>query len=215
MGFLLALIINHASAHFVIPSAAFFIYYIPHVFEFGVVIYLFKFGYVKKDFKCIPVTVGATVVIYTVVHFINLALIRYCEANEIVDYAGNVLTFNYMFSMTPDNPVLALFWKVIPVRTGICIWPSSCWWRIWWRRICPRSLGRRRRPRRRSVLDCNREVCRAGIQKSRRDFPCGFWLSESGVTEGDTAFPYGKITGQSLPRSRSRSRSQPASGSRC
>ncbi len=114
LGSLLALIINHASAHFVIPSAAFFIYYIPHVFEFGVVIYLFKFGYIKKDYKCIPVTVGATVAIYTVVHLINVALTRYAEANELVDWAGDLLTFNYMFSMTPDNPVLALFWKVIP-----------------------------------------------------------------------------------------------------
>ncbi len=114
LGSLLALIINHASAHFIIPSAAFFIYYIPHVFEFGVVIYLFKFGYVKKDYKCIPVTVLATVVIYTLVHLINVALTGYVEANQIVDYAGELLTFNYMFSMTPDNPVLALFWKVIP-----------------------------------------------------------------------------------------------------
>ncbi len=114
LGSLLALIINHASGHFIIPSAAFFIYYIPHVFEFGVVIYLFKFGYIKKDYKCIPVTVGATVVIYTIVHFINLALTHYVETHQIVDYAGNLLTFNYMFSMTPDNPVLALFWKIIP-----------------------------------------------------------------------------------------------------
>lgn len=114
LGSLLALVINHASAHFVIPSAAFFIYYIPHVFEFGVVIYLFKFGYIKKDYKCIPVTVGATVVIYTIVHLINVALTHYVAANGIVDYAGNPLTFNYMFSMTPNNPVLALFWKVIP-----------------------------------------------------------------------------------------------------
>lgn len=114
LGSLLALIINHASAHFVIPSPAFFIYYIPHVLEFGVVIYLFKFGYVKKDYKCIPVTVGATVGIYTVVHLINLALTQYVEAHQIVDASGNLLQFNYMFSMTPDNPVLALFWKLIP-----------------------------------------------------------------------------------------------------
>lgn len=114
LGSLLALIINHASGHYVIPSAAFFIYYIPHVFEFGVVIYLFKFGYVKKDYRCIPVTVLATVVIYTAVHFINVALTRYAEAEQLVDYAGNPLRFNYMFSMTPDNPVLALFWRVIP-----------------------------------------------------------------------------------------------------
>ncbi|MBQ1982515.1 MAG: YwaF family protein, partial [Clostridia bacterium] len=85
LGSLLALIINHASGHFIIPSAAFFIYYIPHVFEFGVVIYLFKFGYVKKDYKCIPVTVGLTMVIYTVVHLIYLALNHYCAVHNIVD----------------------------------------------------------------------------------------------------------------------------------
>ena len=116
LGSLLALIINHTSAHFTIPSAAFFIYYIPHVFEFGVVIYLFKFGYIKKDYKCIPVTVGATVAIYTLVHLINVGLTHYIEANQIVDYAGNPLYINYMFSMIPDNPVLALFWKIIPCQ---------------------------------------------------------------------------------------------------
>ena len=114
LGSLLALIINHASGHFIIPSAAFFIYYIPHVFEFGVVIYLFKFGYVKKDYKCIPVTVGLTMVIYTVVHLINLALNHYCAVNNIVDWAGEVLTFNYMFSMEPTTSIFFLFWNIIP-----------------------------------------------------------------------------------------------------
>lgn len=114
LGSILALVLNTASAHFVIPSPAFFIYYIPHVFEFAVTIYLFKFGYIKKDWHCIPVTVGLTMAIYTVVHFINVALNAYCAANQVVDYAGNVLTFNYMFSMEPNNPVLSLFWSIIP-----------------------------------------------------------------------------------------------------
>ena len=114
LGSLLALIINHASGHFIIPSAAFFIYYIPHVFEFAAVIYLFSFGYIKKDYKCIPVTVGLTVAIYTVVHFINLALNHYCAVNNIVDWAGEVLTFNYMFSMEPTTSIFFLFWNIIP-----------------------------------------------------------------------------------------------------
>ena len=114
LGSILALVVNQAQAHYVIPSAAFFIYYIPHVFEFAVTIYLFKFGYIKKDFRCIPVTVGLTVAIYTVVHLINVGLNAYAAANNIVDYAGHVLTFNYMFSVTPTNPMFDLFWSIIP-----------------------------------------------------------------------------------------------------
>ena len=114
LGSILALVVNQAQAHYEIPSATFFIYYIPHVFEFAVTIYLFKFGYIKKDFRCIPVTVGLTVAIYTVVHLINMGLNAYAVANHVVDYAGNVLTFNYMFSVTPTNPLFDLFWSIIP-----------------------------------------------------------------------------------------------------
>ena len=114
LGSILALIFSGAQAGYEIPSAAFFIYYIPHVFEFAAVIYLFSFGYIKKDYKCIPVTVGLTVAIYTVVHFINLALNHYCAVNNVVDWAGEVLTFNYMFSMEPTTSIFFLFWNIIP-----------------------------------------------------------------------------------------------------
>ncbi|MBE6558935.1 MAG: hypothetical protein E7661_08040 [Ruminococcaceae bacterium] len=114
LGAILALVMNQAQAEYVIPSATFFFYFVPHTLEFAVTVYLFKFGYIKKDYKCIPSTVGITVGIYTVVHIINLALNHYCAANQIVDYAGNVLTFNYMFSMTPTTPIFELFWKIIP-----------------------------------------------------------------------------------------------------
>ena len=114
LGSILALVFNDAQAGYEIPSAAFFIYYVPHVFEFAVVIYLFAFGYIKKDYKCIPVTVGLTVAIYTVVHLINVALNHYCAANNIVDWAGEVLTFNYMFSMMPTTSIFDLFWNIIP-----------------------------------------------------------------------------------------------------
>ena len=114
LGAILALVMNQAQANYVIPSATFFFYFIPHTLEFAVTIYLFKFGYIKKDYKCIPMTVGLTVVIYTLVHLVNVALNHYCEVNQIVDYAGNVLTFNYMFSMVPTTPIFELFWKIIP-----------------------------------------------------------------------------------------------------
>lgn len=114
LGSILALIFTDAQAGYEIPSEAFFIYYIPHVFEFAVTVYLFVFGYIKKDYKCIPVTVGLTVAIYTVVHLINLALNHYCAVNNIVDWAGEVLTFNYMFSMEPTTSIFFLFWNIIP-----------------------------------------------------------------------------------------------------
>lgn len=114
LGSLLALIFTDAQANYEIPSPAFFIYYIPHVFEFAVTVYLFRFGYIKKDYKCIPVTVGTTVAIYTVVHFINVGLNHYCAAHNVVDYAGNVLTFNYMFSIEPTTSIFQLFWNIIP-----------------------------------------------------------------------------------------------------
>lgn len=114
LGSILALVFTDAQAGYEILSPAFFIYYVPHVFELAVTIYLFAFGYVKKDYKCIPMTVGLTVGIYTVVHFINLALNHYCAVNNVVDSAGNVLTFNYMFSMEPTTSISFLFWNIIP-----------------------------------------------------------------------------------------------------
>ena len=114
LGSILALVFTDAQADYTIPSATFFIYYVPHVFEFAVVIYLFVFKYIRMDYRCIPVTVGLTVGIYTIVHLINLALNAYCAAHGIVDYAGNLLTFNYMFSITPTTSIFLLFWSIIP-----------------------------------------------------------------------------------------------------
>ena len=110
LGSLLALIFPTAvQAEYEILSDAFFIFYIPHIFEFAVTVYLFLFGYIKKDFKTIPTTLGITVGIYTLVHFINVGLTHYSEQ------AGLELSFNYMFSMeSPGNPVLDIFWKIIP-----------------------------------------------------------------------------------------------------
>lgn len=115
LGALLALVMNQAQAEYEIPSATFFFYYIPHVLEFAVTVYLFKFGYVKKDYRCIPTTVGLTMGIYTLVHLINLALNAYLASAGKTDSAGEVLTVNYMFSMDPNGvPLLTLFRQLIP-----------------------------------------------------------------------------------------------------
>jgi len=116
LGALFALIVNSAMAETEIFSWQFFFYYFPHVLEFGIPILLFAFGLIEKDVKCIFTTVGITMVIYTIIHFINLGLNNYFIENNILDYAGNVLQVNYMFSIKPENPLLDLFYKVIPYK---------------------------------------------------------------------------------------------------
>lgn len=115
LGAALALIVNTGQADFVIPSWAFFLYYIPHTLEIAVPVLLFTTGLIRFDFRTTPMTVVITMGIYTVVHFANLALNRYAQANGILNYFGEIARLNYMFSLSPDgNPLLEFFWRVIP-----------------------------------------------------------------------------------------------------
>lgn len=109
-------VIFHNGPDFKIPSAVFFFYFIPHIFEFAVTVYMFKFRYVKAEAKYIPSTIGITFGIYTVVHIINLAINRYFAINNITDPSGAIKHVNYMFSVAPPhgNPLLEMFFKVIP-----------------------------------------------------------------------------------------------------
>ena len=114
LGALLALVINTAQANFEIFSWTFVFYYFPHTLELGIPILMFLLKLAKKDVKCIISTVTITLVAYTIIHFINVALNAYCIENNIIDYAGNIIQVNYMYSITPANPVLQLFYNVIP-----------------------------------------------------------------------------------------------------
>ena len=44
----------------------------------------------------------------------NLALNSYFTVNDIRNAAGDAVFANYMFSLKPNNPLLALFMKWIP-----------------------------------------------------------------------------------------------------
>ena len=114
LGALIALVLNNAVAEAEIRSWTFVFYYFPHVLEFGIPVLMFLLKLVKKDVKCIATTLGITMVAYTGIHFINLWINAYTAANNIVDLAGNVIKVNYMYSIYPDNPVLTLFYQVIP-----------------------------------------------------------------------------------------------------
>ena len=113
-GALLALIINTAQANYEIFSWTFVIYYFPHTLEAGIPILMFELKLVKKDVKCILTTVLITLGVFTVIHFINLGINAYCIDNNILDYAGNVIQVNYMYSIYPENPVLQLFYNIVP-----------------------------------------------------------------------------------------------------
>ena len=114
LGALVALVINSAQAEYEIFSFTFFFYFFPHVLEFGIPILLFKFGYVEKKLKYIWTTVGITLVAFVIIHLINLAINSYCLKNGVLNPSGEIIQVNYMFSITPDNPVLALFYAWIP-----------------------------------------------------------------------------------------------------
>lgn len=115
LGAALALIVNTGQAGFLIPSWAFFLYYIPHTLEIAVPVLLFTTGQIRFDFRTTPITVALTMGMYTAVHFANLALNGYVQANGILNYFGEIARLNYMFSLSPDgNPLLELFWQVIP-----------------------------------------------------------------------------------------------------
>ena len=114
LGALIALFLNNSVAEAEILSWTFVFYYFPHVLEFGIPILMFLLKLVKKDVKCIGTTLGITLASYTVIHFINLWINSYTAANNILDWAGNVIKVNYMYSMFPDNPVLALFYHILP-----------------------------------------------------------------------------------------------------
>lgn len=114
LGAVLAVVMNHAQANFEIVSWTFVFYFVPHVLEFAIPVLLFKLGLVEKDPKCILSTVLITVGMLTAVHLINLGLNAYFTANHITDTAGNLVQVNYMYTLAPENPVLALFRKVIP-----------------------------------------------------------------------------------------------------
>lgn len=114
LGALAALVVNQAQAAYELKSWIFVFYYFPHVLEFGIPILLFSLGIIEKHPKYIFSTLAITMAIYTGVHLCNLGLNHYLEANNVLDYAGNLIQVNYMYSLVPENPLLALFKQVIP-----------------------------------------------------------------------------------------------------
>ena len=117
IGALAALVLNTSVATAKITSWVFVFYYFPHVLEFGIPIILFKLKLIQLDKKCIWSTVAISLGAYIAIHFINVFINQYCIANNILDWAGEVVQVNYMFSIFHDgNPLLKLFYDIIPYQ---------------------------------------------------------------------------------------------------
>lgn len=114
LGAIMAIVVNNAQANFEILSPTFFFYYFPHLLEFGIPILLFKLKLVEKDMKCIGSTLLITLCTFVLVHIANVILNGYFMANQILDPSGAVVQVNYMYTLRPENPVMALFWSFIP-----------------------------------------------------------------------------------------------------
>jgi len=114
LGAAMAIICNQGQANYVIPSATFFFYYIPHTLEFGIPILMFALKIVKKDVRCIASTVVLTMAIYTLVHFINLAINSYCTANALTNPSGEIIQVNYMYSLFAPVPLMQAMYNLIP-----------------------------------------------------------------------------------------------------
>ena len=116
LGAFAALVLNFEMTNAELFSATFFFYYFPHVMECGIPLLLFKLEMVEKDHRCIPSTLSITMVIYTLVHICNKLINWYCVTNQVLNPSGNVIQVNYMFSISATNPLLALFYKAIPME---------------------------------------------------------------------------------------------------
>ena len=114
LGAVMALVVNTAQADYSLCSTTFFFYFFPHLLEFGIPILLFRLGLVKKDVKYIASTLLITLCVYTLIHWANVSLNSYFIAKQITNPTGTVVQVNYMYSLRPENPVLALFWNWIP-----------------------------------------------------------------------------------------------------
>lgn len=112
----MALVVNMDTAEAELFDWVFNFYYFPHVLELGIPILIFTLGLSKLDYKCLPSTLIITLGIYTVVHFINLGINDYCIANNILDWKGDIIQVNYMFSITPSNPLLQILYNILPYQ---------------------------------------------------------------------------------------------------
>lgn len=89
-------------------------FFLPHTLELGIPLLLVKLKLVEKKPKYILSSLGITALIYTGVHVANKLLNAYCIRQNLTDWKGELIQVNYMYSIHPENPLLDLFYRIIP-----------------------------------------------------------------------------------------------------
>ncbi|MEG1711294.1 MAG: YwaF family protein [Clostridia bacterium] len=117
VGALLAIVFNGSCGEYDVFSLVFAFYYFPHLFEFGLPILLFLLGKIKLEPKCMISTMAITLTIYTGVHFINVAVNNYFTSINAINYLGQLIQVNYMYSLNASgNFALQFFWNILPMK---------------------------------------------------------------------------------------------------
>ncbi len=131
LGSYVALILNTSMMDATLVSWPFFFYYFPHVLEAGIPILLFALGLAERDYKTIKSTLAITFISYTVIHFVNVAI----NSAELTNPAGEIIKVNYMFSVEANNPLLQIFYLIIPydywymyLAIPIIVLYLGCWY---------------------------------------------------------------------------------------
>lgn len=115
VGAAIALVFNSIQAEYSIFSFVFLLYFLSHTFGASIPFLMLSLGHIKTSARYILPSTLATLAIYTISHFANLAINAYLAKVGIVDYLGELIQVNYMFSIHPQgNPLLSLFWSIIP-----------------------------------------------------------------------------------------------------
>ena len=114
-GAAIALIFNSIQAEYTILSFTFFSYFATHTLGTAIPYLMLSLGHIKPSPRCVLPTAATTLGLYTISHFANLIINAYLVNTNILDWQGEVIQVNYMFSVHPQgNPLLSLFWSIIP-----------------------------------------------------------------------------------------------------
>lgn len=115
VGAFIALIFNSIQADYSIFSGVFFLYYFSHAFGASLPFLMLALRHVEAHPKYILPSVIGTIGLYTISHFANIAINDYLAANNVLDYMGELIQVNYMFSLHPHgNPFLTFLWNILP-----------------------------------------------------------------------------------------------------
>lgn len=144
VGACVALLFNYSMAATPIFSLRFALHYLTLVIGAGVPIILFALDLVEREYKYIASTLFVTGLVYTAVHTVNVAI----NSAGFIGANGEIFHANYLYSVTPTNPLLNFFYLLIPSPYWYMILtvPFILLYLFWW--YLPEMLEARRKSKR-------------------------------------------------------------------